>query len=156
MELVVSKEGKVLYAELQNSSGDPEWDSAAVKCILQWKYSPGLADGKPIQLKISQLAHVVPAPPLMMDLAEIMCATLADADSAYAALQAGADFGSMVKKYSVAESAEKAGNLGQVDIHMYGDEIQSELKSLEPGQYTHPIEFGQNYVIYKRVPTENM
>ncbi len=155
-ELLISKEGKVLYAQLQNSSGDPEWDSAAVKCILQWKYSPAMSDGKPVQVKISQLAHVVPAPPLMVDISEIMCASLADADSVYAALQAGGDFVALAKKYSVAESAGKGGNLGSVDIHMYGDDIQTELKRLEPGEYTSPVEFGQNYVIYKRMPAKNM
>lgn len=156
MELVVSKEGKVLYAQLLNSSGDPVWDSSAVKCILQWKYSPAMSDGKPVQLKIAQLAHVVPAPPLMMDISEIMCANLADADSVYAALQAGGDFSTLAKKYSFAESAGKGGTLGSVDIHMYGDEIQAKLKDLKPGEYTHPVEFGQNYVIYKRMPAESM
>jgi len=156
MELLISKDGEVLYAQLKNSSGDSEWDSAAVKSILHWKYSPAMSNGKPIQLKISQLAHVVPAPPLMMNLAEIMCATLADADSAYGALQAGASFDSLAKRYSISSSAEKRGSLGSVDIHMYGDEIQAELKKLDPGEYTHPIEFGQDYVIYKRMPAGSM
>jgi TonB family protein len=156
MELLVSKEGKVLYAQLQNSSGDPAWDSAAVKCILQWKYSPAMSDGKPVQLKISQVAHVIPTAPLMMDISEIMCATLADADSAFAALRAGEDFSTVAKKYSTAESAGKGGSLGSVDIHMYGDEIQAELKNLDPGEYTHPVEFGPNYVIYKRMPAKDM
>jgi TonB family protein len=156
MELLISKEGKVLYAQLKNSTGDPQWDSAAVRCILQWKYSPAMSEGKPIQLKISQLAHVVPAPPLMMDLAEIMCTTLADADSAYAALQAGGSFESIAKKYSISPSVAKGGSMGSVDIHMYGDEIQDQLQNLKAGEYTHPIQFGLNYVIYKRTSLESM
>jgi len=156
MELLISKDGTVLYAKLENSSGDSGWDSAAVKCILQWKYSPAMSDGKPIQLKISQLAHVVPAPPLMMNLSEIMCTSLTDADSAYAALQAGTSFDTLAKKYSISSSAQKGGSLGSVDIHMYGDEIQAELKKLDPGEYTHPIQFGENYVIYKRIPAGSM
>jgi TonB family protein len=156
MELLISKDGKVLYAQLRNSSGDPDWDSAAVKCILQWKYSPAMSEGKPIQLKISQLAHVVPSPPLMMNLAEIMCASLADADSAYAALEAGGDFASLAQKYSVAPSAAKGGDLGSIDIHMYGDEIQSSLQELKPGEYTAPIQFGEDYVIFKRALANNM
>ncbi len=156
MELLISKEGKVLYAELKNSTGDPQWDSAAVKCILQWKYSPAMSEGKPIQLKISQLAHVVPAPPLMMDLAEIMCTNLADADSAYAALQAGGNFESVAKKYSISPTVAKGGSMGSVDIHMYGDEIQDQLQSLRAGEYTHPIQFGLNYVIYRRTPPASM
>lgn len=156
MELLVSKEGKVLYAQLQNSTGDPDWDSAAVKCILQWRYSPAMSNGKPVQLKISQLAHVVPTPPLMMNLSQIMCATLADADSVYALLTAGGDFGSLAQKYSIDPSAAKGGNLGSVDIHMYGEGIQSALQRLGPGEFTHPVEFGEDYVIYKRMPSESM
>jgi len=156
MELLISKEGKVLYVQLKNSSGDAEWDSAAVKSILLWKYSPAMSNGKPIQLKISQLAHVVPAPPLMMNISEIISATIADADSAYAALQVGGDFSTLAKKYSISESAKKGGNLGSVDIHMYGDEIQSALQKLTPGEFTQPIQFGENYIIFKRLPAENM
>ncbi|HUI29128.1 MAG TPA: TonB family protein [Candidatus Acidoferrales bacterium] len=150
MDLLISKEGKVLYAQLQNSTGDPQWDSAAVKCILQWRYSPAMANGKPIQLKISQLAHVIPSPPLMMKLSEIMCTTMADADSAYAALQTGDSFESLAKKYSASPSAQNGGDLGPVDIHMYEDEVQDVLQKLKPGEYTHPIPFGLNFVIFKR------
>ncbi len=156
MELLVSKEGKVLYVHLQNSTGDPEWDSVAAKAILQWKYSPAISNGKPVQLKISQLAHVVPTPPLMMNLSEILCSSLADADSAYAALQGGEKFETVADKYSVPSSEEKSGSLGPVDIHRYGDEIQAELRKLEPGEYTHPIQFGRDYAIYKRASAENM
>ena len=91
-----------------------------------------------------------------MSLSLILCSNLADADSAYTALQAGTNFETVVKKYSISPSAEKGGNLGAIDVHMYGDEIQDALKSLKPGEYTHPISFGQNYVIYKRMAAENM
>lgn len=155
LELLISKEGKVLYAQMRNSSGDPNWDSLAVQCVLQWKYAPAMSDGKPIQLKIAQTAHVVLSPPVMMNLSEILCATLAEADSVYSALQAGMNFDSLAVKYSVSSSGVNGGKLGELDIHRYGDEIQDALHRLKPGDYTHPLQMGPNYVIYKRQPQDN-
>ncbi len=152
LELVISKEGKVLYAHLRNSSGDPDWDSLAVQNVFEWKYAPAMSDGKPIQMKIAQTAHVILSPPMMMNLSEILCTTLAGADSVYSELQAGMSFDSLARKYSIAGSAVNGGKLGEIDIHRYGDEIQSALQRLRPGDFTHPLEMGPNYVIYKRQP----
>jgi TonB family protein len=155
MELTINKEGKVLRVDLQNSSGDKHWDSLAVLSIMQWKYSPATSNGKPIQLKIVQTAKVVVTPPEMMDLYEIVCATLAEADSIYSALEKGASFDSLAKAYSISSTAPKGGYLGNVDIHNFQDEIQSALKELEPGRFTHPMPFGRNYIIYRRAPIDN-
>jgi len=149
LELLISKEGKVLHAELQNSSGNKQWDSLAVQSIMQWKYSPATSNGKPIQLKITQTARVVVTQPVMMRLAEIVCATLADADSIYSALEKGAAFDSLAKAHSISATASAGGYMGNIDIHNFQDEIESALKDLKPGEFTHPLQRGQTYVIYE-------
>ncbi|MFZ1083062.1 MAG: peptidylprolyl isomerase [Candidatus Kryptoniota bacterium] len=154
LELLISKEGKVLHATLQNTSGDQSWDSLAVQCVMQWKYAPATSDGKPVQLKIEQTARVVVTPPMMMQLSEIVCPTLSEADSVYSALEKGAAFDSLAKTHSISSSAAAGGYLGEIDIHNYQDEIESVLKDLKPGEYTHPLPWGQNYVIYKRQTAE--
>jgi hypothetical protein len=155
LELSISKEGKVLHATLQNTSGDQHWDSLAVQSIMQWKYAPATSNGKPIQLKIEQSAKVIVTPPVMMQLCEIVCPTLAEADSVYSALAKGATFDSLAKAYSISSSAAVGGNLGKIDIHNYQDEIESVLKELKPGEFTHPLPWGQNYVIYRRQAADN-
>ena len=155
MELLISKEGKVLHADLRNSSGDKEWDSLAVVSIMNWKYSPATSNGKAIQLKIEQTAKVVVAPPEMMNLSEIVCATLAEADSIYSALEKGAAFDSLAKACSISSTAAVGGHLYKVDIHNFEDEIQSALERLKPGEFTRPLQFGENYVIYKRAAGDN-
>ena len=156
LELLISKEGKVLHAELQNSSGDKHWDSSAVQCIMQWKYSPATSNGKPIQLKITQTAKVVTNRPMMMQLCEIVCATLTEADSVYSALQKGEPFDSLAKVHSISSTAAAGGYMGNIDINNFQDEIESVIKDLEPGEFTHPLPLGQDYVIYENrgVPPE--
>jgi len=82
-DIIVSKTGAVVRAELINSSGDREWDSLAVQSIMTWKYSPATLNGKPIQMRISQAAHVVYTPPLTMILSQIVCNTAEEADSVF-------------------------------------------------------------------------
>jgi len=153
MILVINKEGKVLAAHLENSSGDSHWDSLAVEEIMQWKYAPATANNKPIQMKIAQTAHVITLAPVIMALCEIVCPTEAGADSVYAALQAGTAFDSLATKYSISSTSAKGGSLGEVDIHRYSDDVQSELKRLKPGDFTPPISVGQNFIIYMRQPS---
>lgn len=156
IHLLISKEGDVLNAQLENSSGDAGWDSAAVKSILLWKYSPATLNGKPIQLRIFQVAHVVSASPVMMMISEIVLATHFEADSVYASLLAGTGFDSLARRYSISATAKMGGVIGSVDIHTFGEEIQNELQKLEVGQFTSPLRVGQNYIIYKRLPTASM
>lgn len=156
IQMVIGKEGNVLNAQLENSSGDAEWDSAAVKSILLWKYSPATLNGKPIQLRIFQLAHVVSASPLMMNISEIVLARRSLADSVYANLRNGSDFDSLARMYSISTTASRGGIIGMVDVHMFGEEIQDELQQLEADQFTMPLQVGRNFIIYRRLPAASM
>lgn len=149
LELLISKEGKVLHADLENTSGDQHWDSLAVQSIMQWKYTPATYNGKPIQLKIAQTAKVVVTQPLMMQVSEIVCATLAQADSIYSALGKGAAFDSLAKAYSISSTAAAGGYIGNIDINNFPDDTQSALKGLKPGEFTRPLPRGENYAIYE-------
>ena len=150
LELLIGKDGSVMQVELENSSGDAKWDSMAVQSILHWKYSPAMLKNKPIQLRISQNAHIIYFAPVMMSLSEIVCSTAADADSVYVALQAGKGFDSLARKFSIFDSKIRGGYLGEVDIHRFPEDIQAELQKLKPGEYTNPLPLGSFYAIYKK------
>ncbi len=149
-DLIVSKTGSVVWASLLNSSGDPAWDSAAVRSIMNWKYSPATLNGNPVQMRISQVAHVIYTPPLMMILSQIVCTNAKEADSVYAALQAGESFDSLASVISPANSVIRSGYMGEVDIRQYSDEIQDEILKLKVNTYTQPLKLGIYYAIFMR------
>lgn len=153
LNLLIGKDGSVKEVELENSSGDAKWDSLAAQSILQWKYSPAMLGSRPVQLRISQTAHVIYLAPVMMRLWEIVCSTAAEADSVSSALQAGKDFDSVAMQFSLSNSRTRGGYLGEVDIHQFPEEIQIELKRLKPGEFTRPLPLGSYFAIYKKQKT---
>lgn len=150
MEILVGKDGSVRHVTLLKSSGDEAWDAAAMERVMEWKYSPALLDDKPIQMRIIQAARVVASPPLMMDLSELVCASSAGADSAYALLKTGASFDSVAAVFGSTVTAIRSGHIGEVDIHQYPDDIQVELCALKKGSFTHPIPLGPYLAIFMK------
>ncbi len=150
MELLVGKEGTIRHVTLTKSSGDSDWDAAAVERIKQWKYSPALMNNKPIQMRIIQTAKVISSPPIMMDLSQIACATSSQADSAYSLLKHGAPFDSTAAVFGSSVTVVHSGHVGEVDIHQYSDDIQKALRGLEAGEITEPLPLGPYWTIFKR------
>lgn len=150
MEILVGKDGAVKHVVLVKSSSDSNWDAAAVKRIMQWKYSPPLLDNKPIRMRIIQTAKVVSSPPIMMNLSEIAFATSSQADSAQLLLNTGAPFDSVASIYRGSVPIIQSGHLGEVDIHQFPEDIQDELRRLEPGRITYPLPLGPYWAIFKR------
>jgi TonB family protein len=46
----ISREGTVSDVQILQSSGDPDFDTAAIKCADQWRYAPPAPDNTPIEL----------------------------------------------------------------------------------------------------------
>ncbi len=150
MEMLISKDGTVRHVVLTRSTGDAEWDSAAVQRIMMWKFSPALLDNKPIQMRIIQTARVVSSQPVVMDLSEIIVGTYAEADSAYRLIREGKDFDSTASMFRSSVPGMPSGHLGEVDIHRFQSEIQDELLALKQGEFTHPLPLGSYFAIFKR------
>lgn len=150
MEILVGKEGSVKHVTLTKSSGDTDWDAAAVKRIMVWKYSPALLNNQPIQMRIIQTAKVISSPPVLMDLSQIAFATASQADSGYTLLKHGASFDSTAAMFGPSVPVIHSGHVGEVDIHQYSDDIQRELKGLRKGEFTYPLPLGPYWTIFKR------
>ncbi len=150
-ELLVAKDGSVRLVRLLTSSGDSKWDSDAVDIIKQWKYSPPLENNVPVQMRIVQIAHVVATPPLQVHLAQLFFKTESQADSALALLKAGASFDSLAGTNSIKNSVLHGGDLGDVDVHLFPQDIQGELSSLKQGQLSQVLPMGPYYSIFKRI-----
>jgi parvulin-like peptidyl-prolyl isomerase len=64
---------------------------------------------------------------------------------------AGNDFSELVAKHSISESKNNNGNIGSVDIRYYSENIRQELISLTDEDFTKPLEFGNQFIILKKV-----
>ena len=150
LKLQIEDNGNVLKAEILNPTGDVEWDSMAIQRIEKWRFSPAMLAGHPIRMWVRIRAHVKSEEPRTMDLAEFVCTDPRLADSVYALLLTGEDFGRLVSLFSVSKSKANNGDLGQVDIHRYTHGVQKRLLQLKENEITEPLAMGQQYVIFKR------
>jgi TonB family protein len=151
VKMQILENGIVGRAELQNSSGNALWDSAAVASFKQWRYSPARYQEKPIKMWISQKIVIHRTEPVILYLAEILCNSKEIADTVFIALKEGKDFVELALQYSISASREKLGILGRVDINRYNETIQNALKKLYIDEFTPPLAFGERYIIFKRM-----
>ena len=150
-QMTIEKDGSVYNVVLLNSSGDKGWDSAAVASMMKWKYSPAYFNGKPIRTIVNQTVKIKFADPIYMFLGEVLCNSITEADSVYKALEYGEDFSKVVLRYSVSPSRSNGGIIGKIDIRRYPEEIQNVLMKLGENRFTHPISYGDKYIIFKRL-----
>lgn len=151
LKIQVADNGNVLRAELLNPTGDTEWDSLAQYRVGKWRFAPALHEGKPMQMWITIHAQIKFDEPLTMHLAEIVCPSSTVADSVYDMLLAGEDFNRLVSVFSIGSSITERGDLGEVDIHRYRQELQKDLMALRENRFTRPLAMGDHFVIFKRL-----
>jgi TonB family protein len=154
LRILIAEDGSVLKAELLNPSNDAAWDALASDRMKQWKFSPAIHNGKPVSMWINFHAHVKCETPVYIGLAEIECESASVADSVYALLRAGRDFGLLVSNFSIAKSKGNRGDLGQVDISRYGESVKQVLAGLKENTFTEPLPMGEHYVIFKRLSAD--
>lgn len=53
----VTEDGSVKNATVENSSGDPDLDSAAVNCVSTWRYYPATENGTPIEFEFKTVIY---------------------------------------------------------------------------------------------------
>ena len=151
LRILVAEDGSVLKAELLTLSGDAAWDTLAKARMKQWIFSPAIQNGKPIPMWVNFRARIKCEIPVYFELAEIVCENVSTADSAYALLQAGENFETLVSRFSISHSKENHGDLGHVDISRYGEEVKHVLAGLKENDFTEPVALGEHYVIFKRL-----
>jgi parvulin-like peptidyl-prolyl isomerase len=100
----------------------------------------------PVTLRFAE-AHPIP-------LAEIVVSTQSLADSIYALILEGSDFGTLAIRYSQGPTARDSGYLGSRPLKDFPLAVQMAITSVGPGQVTRPILFEGRYVIYMRLRRE--
>lgn len=154
-EMQINVNGDVERAKLLIGTGDVVWDSLAALSLLEWKYTPAIFDGHPIKLVVRRKVKVVFVEPKIILLSEIELSDSIKADSVFTALKGGADFISLVQKYSISPTREKNGMLGQINLKHFSNEISTALNELEEGEFTKPLHYGDHFIIYKKLKLNN-
>jgi len=152
--MYVTKTGTVEDAQLQGTSGDPQWDSLALKAVRDWRFTAPKRNGIPTDLWIHQVVTVQFQEPVLMVLAEIVCGSQHQGDSLYAMLEQGADFATLARQAGGSLSSANGGSLGTVDISLYPPQVREALRKLSVGDLTHPIRIGDKFTIFKRLPKQ--
>ena len=154
LKLRIGKDSSVQDVLFLSSTLEPHWKAAAIEAIRKWRFLPATQNGQPVPVWIRQSIIIRPEKPLKMFLSVITFADRSMADSIYARVKRGEDFGSLAQTVSRARSREQNGSLGEVDIRTFPYNIQKELERLDMGEVTAPLLLGQSFVIYKRALTD--
>ena len=150
-ELVINKHGDVESAKVLKGSGDDSWDSLTSISLLDWKFSPAIMNGIPTKSTVRRKFIVMFEKPVLMSLAEIQVKDITLADSIYKALVSGANFSEMAGKHSLSPSRELKGYLGKIDLKHYSKDIFDILNKLDVGEFTKPLSYGDNFIIFIRL-----
>jgi TonB family protein len=151
LAVFILENGTVNQVRFSKSSGSNEWDSLAASTIMQWRFSPARLNNIPFSTWFHLRAPLHYANPMVLSLAEILCATEEQADSIYEALEHGDEFNVLARRYSIDTSRENRGILGAVNVYSYPEHIRHMLVGLDIGEYTKPMVYGNQYIIFKRM-----
>ncbi len=151
LEIRITAEGTVSNVRIVDGSGNEEWDSSAAHSIMSWKYKPASIAGTPVAIWIHQTAVIRFSEPHSIHLAEILCGSRDEADSAAAQLERGRAFSEVAQSYSQSSSRLTSGEIGSVNILTYPEKIKKVLAELRTGEWTKPLEYGDQFIIFKRL-----
>jgi TonB family protein len=135
----VLDDGAVADVRLLGSSGEPDWDRAAIDSMKRWRFAPARDGSSPNGLWIRKKVVVQPHESIVMTLGELSAATRDEADSLYLLLQQRTNLDTLF-----------VASLVTTDIGRYPSHVRDELKRLRENGVTRPLRVGGRFVIYKR------
>jgi hypothetical protein len=151
LALLINKDGSVAKVRFIDGSGSITWDSLAAITIKRWQFLPARINDQPVSTWFHLRAPLRYRKPLYLYLAKIECATIERADSVYKALEHGQDFNDLASRYSIDSSYTNRGVLGVVNIYCYPQNIRQYLFLLQIDEFTKPLKYGDQYIIFKRM-----
>jgi TonB family protein len=146
----VHNDGNVAEVKLVTSSGDPDWDKAAIDSMKDWHFSAWVPDGLPAECWVRNTCVVQVQEPLVLTLGQLTAPTMEEADSLYSLLEGGMDFDLLAKETRPGTTEKYGTYIGSADVASYPHQVRVELRKLAVNGFTHPVRVGTSYVIYKR------
>lgn len=146
----VRNDGSVSEVNLMKSSGDPDWDRAAIDSMKLWHFTPSQTDKPAAERWIRNTIILQVQEPMVLTLGELKAGSQQEADSLYALLQNGSNFETLSKQIAPGSADPRGKFIGAVDIARYPKHVRDALRKLAINQITPPLRIGTQYLIYKR------
>jgi hypothetical protein len=151
LALFIIEDGSVNMAFMRKGSGNPDWDSTALKIIYHWKFIPAIQNHQPVKSWYYLHTHVRFASPIYMVLAEVRCMTNEQADSIYRELRLGKSLADLQTSCRIDTLQQGTNPSSGVNIYQYPTRIRDELMKLSVDECSPPLEYGDRYVIFQRL-----
>ncbi len=149
--MYIQEDGSVSKVRLLTTSGDARWDSLAMESTKRWRFSPATRDNTPLGLWVRQEVNIQFRDPIPMYLGRLASGSQNQADSLYVLLRNGSDFLALASLFPGRSAAGDGEMLGTVDIAPLPARVREVLKQLKEGEFTRPMQVGDEYIIYKRL-----
>jgi len=145
---LLSEDGSVEDLKLISSSGDVQWDSAAVDSLKNWRFPP---HSDPEKKWVRRTVRVEILPSETLNIGELVFRNKNDADLIYSRLRAGASFERTVRETQQGNTIAIEGRFrAEVETAEYPIEISKLLIQLDEGRYSRPVQINNKFVIFKR------
>lgn len=150
MKLFIGEDGSVVKVRLIDPSGSPDWDSLTVERIRQWRFLPARRDGQAVSSWFYLRASVKYVHPLFYSLSALFCTTQEKAEALYTSLEEGIAFENLDIRNTADTVQIHFRDLGVVNVYSYPEKVRHVLLNLDQGEYSKPVKYGDEYVIFQR------
>jgi len=146
----IRADGSIEEVRLMKSSGDPDWDKAAIDSMKLWRFTP-FTDNQPTDGHWVRNTIVLQVQaPTILTLSEITASTLEEADSLYGLVQGGSDFDKLYQQIAPGSSEPRGKFLGATDVARYPKHVRDALRTLGINEVTKPLRIGGKFLLFKR------
>ncbi len=145
----INADGTVDNVRILNTSGDERWDSLAVDRMRQWRFEAPAEDSNGIIMKRNVKVELLPSE--IINLGVLVARSENDAELLYNRLRAGISFNRLMRQNSEGSSLIREGYyLEEVDTADFPVVISKILLDLDTGEYSRPVEWEGEFVIFRR------
>ncbi len=148
--------GSVTEVRILGSSGDADWDRAAIDSMKQWHFATDKLQNAPAGRWIRNTIILQVQEPTVLTLGELNAGSQQEADSLYALLQNGSDFDALIKQVIQGASNPIGRFIGAVDIARFPKHVRDQVRQLSINEFSRPVRIGSSYTIYKRYKPDGL
>jgi len=144
----IERDGSVKDVQLLETSGDSDWDTVAADSMKKWKFTPP-EDNKEAYIRKNIKITFVRSKTI--NLAMLVAHDEDEARLLHARLKTGFSFERLVRQVEDGSAPGKRGKiLNEVNTSDFPANIEKILITLDPGDYSAPVLYNRDFVIFKR------
>lgn len=144
----IERDGSVKDVQLLETSGNSEWDTVAADSMKKWKFTPPEDDNEVYIRKNIKITFVRSK---TIKLAMLVAHDEEEARLLHARLRTGLGFERLARQIDEGTAPGKEGKiLNEVNTSEFSANIERILLELDPGDYSNPVLYNGEFVIFKR------